>query len=365
MSPEQAGGKRVDARSDIFSCGVLLYHMLTGQKPFRAETLMGLLTQVMTENPRPITQLVSTVDQRLVAIADRALAKKPEDRFQSVREMREAIDAVLEAPHDRTVAMMSSTGVDATRALPPGELPGPTPAPQPAAMRSLGGQSLAPGMQTGTWARSGTFDQSTIAPPARGRPGLWAAVGLALAAIAAAVAFSWGRADIGELERFIALGSWGAAEDYALEHIDAFRSDPIALGLVQDAMRQRRDAMKISEEFGIPFDPAFVITAGKWSGIASWPGRAERHAFTLHLTRVSGGTAEGTLDWPDDGIRASIVGFVDGNHMLLWDPELLIGQGLRNAVYNLKDKKSLLVGEGVLKGYDGTTRAEWDAKPAL
>ena len=94
MSPEQALGHKVDARSDLFCVGVLLYQLLTGQRPFEGDSVVSLSVQIAREEPRPIEQLRREVPARLRRIVDRCLAKQPEQRFQSGRELADALGNV-------------------------------------------------------------------------------------------------------------------------------------------------------------------------------------------------------------------------------------------------------------------------------
>ncbi|MBI3210866.1 MAG: PD40 domain-containing protein [Candidatus Solibacter usitatus] len=84
MSPEQASGQELDARSDIFSFGVLLYEMLAGQKPFVGRTGLETLQKVIHETPPPLGAEVPVL---LRLAVDKALAKDPSERYQSMREM--------------------------------------------------------------------------------------------------------------------------------------------------------------------------------------------------------------------------------------------------------------------------------------
>jgi eukaryotic-like serine/threonine-protein kinase len=83
MSPEQARGEPVDARSDLFSLGSVLYAMCTGRPPFRAESTFGILRRITDDTPRPVREINSAIPVWLAAIIHKLLAKEPRDRFPS------------------------------------------------------------------------------------------------------------------------------------------------------------------------------------------------------------------------------------------------------------------------------------------
>ncbi|MCY1078153.1 protein kinase domain-containing protein [Archangium lansingense] len=85
MSPEQASGRAVDHRSDIFALGVLLYELVTGRSPFRGSNLLDTLRRVTSEAPAPLTESRPEAPEELVALVERLLEKEPERRPQSAR----------------------------------------------------------------------------------------------------------------------------------------------------------------------------------------------------------------------------------------------------------------------------------------
>ncbi len=95
MSPEQANGEKLDGRSDLFSAGIVMYQMLTGKRPFRGDTLVAVATRIATEDPTPINKQRAEVPASLRRVIDRCLAKQPANRFQTGRELSEALSKVL------------------------------------------------------------------------------------------------------------------------------------------------------------------------------------------------------------------------------------------------------------------------------
>ncbi len=94
MPPEQALGQKVDARSDLFSVGVVLYLLLTGKRPFDGETLATVMYRIANEEPEPIDHVRGDISPALRRIVDRCLRKQPEKRFQSGLELADALARV-------------------------------------------------------------------------------------------------------------------------------------------------------------------------------------------------------------------------------------------------------------------------------
>lgn len=147
-SPEQAAGERVDHRTDVFSLGVLLYEMVTGQQPFKGRNRIEVLHGVMNDAPRPAAQLNPRVPPQLQTLLDRALAKHPRDRFPTMAALREELKAIMRQ-------LSGETGVVPTEAS---------------------ATLIAPQRHRNSWRLSSTlgrvfsFGRGRSAPPAEPRP---------------------------------------------------------------------------------------------------------------------------------------------------------------------------------------------------
>ncbi len=114
MSPEQARGDRVDARTDVYSLGITVYEMLAGRVPFEADTTLSVLHKQIYDPPPPIEGLFKGLQD----VMERALAKDPDQRFQTPLELAEAFDAALTGTSEaETLHMQSAIGksITATR----------------------------------------------------------------------------------------------------------------------------------------------------------------------------------------------------------------------------------------------------------
>jgi serine/threonine-protein kinase len=97
MSPEQLAGKRIEGRSDLFSLGVTLYQLLCGRLPFEGESMAQLMFKIASEPPTDILAINPALAPSLVAFVERALAKNPDERFQTGEEFGAALRAALSA----------------------------------------------------------------------------------------------------------------------------------------------------------------------------------------------------------------------------------------------------------------------------
>src|SRR5262249_58438084 len=98
MSPEQARGEPFDQRADLFSLGSVLYAIVGGRPPFRAENRMAVLKRVCEDAPRPLRQIIPEVPQWLCDVIAKLQAKEPAKRFQSAREVVDALTRQISPP---------------------------------------------------------------------------------------------------------------------------------------------------------------------------------------------------------------------------------------------------------------------------
>jgi serine/threonine-protein kinase len=99
MSPEQTIGEKADERADVYACGIILYELLAGAKPFQGQTPFDIMRQHRDTPPPPLETTAAgvAISSRLEAVVMKALAKAREDRYQSASEFRAALEAVDEA----------------------------------------------------------------------------------------------------------------------------------------------------------------------------------------------------------------------------------------------------------------------------
>jgi serine/threonine-protein kinase len=97
MSPEQLAGKKVDGRSDLFSLGVMLYQMLSGSLPFKADSMASLMFKITNEEAADVRTLRPEVPETLSAVINKALTKDVEQRYQTGIEFANALKAFLKS----------------------------------------------------------------------------------------------------------------------------------------------------------------------------------------------------------------------------------------------------------------------------
>jgi Tol biopolymer transport system component len=114
MSPEQAEGKQVDARSDLFSLGVLLYEMATGERPFTGDTPLSTITSILRDTPHPITERNHLLPRELTVIVRRCLVKDPDERTQSAKDLRNQLTDLKRAVDSGELPAATTTAGVAT-----------------------------------------------------------------------------------------------------------------------------------------------------------------------------------------------------------------------------------------------------------
>ncbi len=190
MAPEQAAGRDVDPRSDLYSLGVVLYEALTGRVPFEANNYSGLVYAVISVEPQRIEVLRPGVTPELAQIIHRAMSKDPAQRFQNAREMADAL-ARITLVGSATPARSSedaSIGVAPTMATPVG--PATT---GPAAVAAAAAYAPSPAAARASPPAVAPAGSPTPAPSGRRGMGVWIGLAVVLALGAFAGAYALGR----------------------------------------------------------------------------------------------------------------------------------------------------------------------------
>ncbi len=127
MSPEQAEGKPVDSRTDIFSFGAVLYEMVTGQRPFQGSSQLSILTSVLRDDPQPMAAIAGNVPPELERIIARCLRKDPNRRWHSMKDVQVALTELREEADASTrftprPALVASSGPKTSVPEPAGKI---------------------------------------------------------------------------------------------------------------------------------------------------------------------------------------------------------------------------------------------------
>ncbi|MBX7192300.1 MAG: serine/threonine protein kinase [Sandaracinaceae bacterium] len=180
MAPEQARGARVDARTDVYAMGVILWYLLTGKRPFGGADMAAVVEALLSETPPRADALRPEVPRALATVAERAMRKDPDARFASADEMGRALAALREP------------GASAASSAAPSSPEAPTAGTVPARPRAAGLASTPlPAHETSTMAAPlvvAAVPREVAPPSAPSRRGVWIGLGLAALLVGACVA---------------------------------------------------------------------------------------------------------------------------------------------------------------------------------
>ncbi len=261
MSPEQVRGEKVDYRSDVFALGCVFYEIVTGKKPFDADSIHSVLYKVMQEEPKPARELVPGLPGVLQRIIEKAMAKAPAQRFAHAGEMGDflarAQEAIAEGRGEQTLPGLTAPSAPPAPAPPPdGRKPAPeSPTASAAAAVPLSQASLpsvsAPrrSERPGSGARSGTRPRSHPSVERAPSRTLWYGLGaIALVLVAAGLALFRSQSGVGDPA---AEGSAAKLnlmmQDVAKKKAELARSR-LEAGDYEDALEKAKDALKYDKE---------------------------------------------------------------------------------------------------------------------
>ena len=118
LSPERATGESATLRSDVYSVGALLYACLAGRRPFEADSAVALMMAMQSRSPTPLSELRADVPVALAAVIEKAMARRPEDRFSDAAELTAALTALPASGLTRATTVVGpAAGADATSVM--------------------------------------------------------------------------------------------------------------------------------------------------------------------------------------------------------------------------------------------------------
>jgi eukaryotic-like serine/threonine-protein kinase len=118
MAPEQLEGKEIDARTDVFAFGTVVYEMATGKKAFEGKSQASLIAKILETDPPPISSLQPMTPPALDRVAKRCLAKEPDDRWQTARDLHQELKWIAEGGSQAAVPAAATAPAERTRMLP-------------------------------------------------------------------------------------------------------------------------------------------------------------------------------------------------------------------------------------------------------
>jgi eukaryotic-like serine/threonine-protein kinase len=272
MSPEQCRGENTDARADVYSLGAMLYEMLTGAPPFRADNLADLFAKQLTEAPPPFPARLR-VNPALERVCLRALAKDPDQRQEDASALSREIQSALETP---------AAG-----------LPTPDRASEAESARSDGRE---------------TAQTLRFPPAAKPSKKKWAAAGalLTLALVALAAPLIWYMTSAGRATRSDAQSLSNAGRAGATVTTDAGATRP-----VESEAAQETASVNSSEPGEASVSEGGAASAGGQGLTGAWAGTygPMNQPATLVIRESRGGKLSGELE--QGGVRVAFVGSVD------------------------------------------------------
>jgi serine/threonine-protein kinase len=253
MSPDQARGAPVDARTDVWSCGALLYEMLSGQLPFAGGSAAEVLARVLEHEPAPLAGLVTDLPAELQHIVSRALMKDPRDRYQTITQMLSELEA-LEQELEFSAKLQR--------------------------LNSGGGLAA----QTVHVARSSSADASASLGVARNRRSILATLAIAVVVAAAlAIGFLPGRSfKTAEIESVAVLPFRNATGDAELDYLSDGMTESLINALARLPGLSVKARSVVFRYKGKEVDPQEVASALSVQSVVS--GRMERRGDMLMLS---------------------------------------------------------------------------------